>query len=135
MIRRPPRSTRTDTLFPYTNALPISARVLRQGLEDHDVLRTFEPGQPSTGEADQLLRLHRAAGTRHHGCNHRLDPPRVLDPEDRHLGNVGVLEEDLLDLAARHVLAAGLDHVLLAVHHIEPAVGVDRKSTSLNSSH
>src|SRR3546814_15553720 len=23
MIRRPPRSTRTDTLFPYTNALPI----------------------------------------------------------------------------------------------------------------
>src|SRR3546814_11085197 len=24
MIRRPPRSTRTDTLFPYTNALPIS---------------------------------------------------------------------------------------------------------------
>src|SRR3546814_10860120 len=25
MIRRPPRSTRTDTLFPYTNALPISS--------------------------------------------------------------------------------------------------------------
>src|SRR3546814_1470803 len=24
MIRRPPRSTRTDTLFPYTDALPIS---------------------------------------------------------------------------------------------------------------
>src|SRR3546814_18836436 len=24
MIRRPPRSKRTDTLFPYTNALPIS---------------------------------------------------------------------------------------------------------------
>src|SRR3546814_1604244 len=24
MIRRPPRSTRTDTLFPYTTALPIS---------------------------------------------------------------------------------------------------------------
>src|SRR3546814_6049501 len=23
MLRRPPRSTRTDTLFPYTNALPI----------------------------------------------------------------------------------------------------------------
>src|SRR3546814_3062753 len=23
MIRRPPRSTRTDTLFPYTDALPI----------------------------------------------------------------------------------------------------------------
>src|SRR3546814_281726 len=29
MIRRPPRSTRTDTLFPYTDALPIFAVVLR----------------------------------------------------------------------------------------------------------
>src|SRR3546814_15208010 len=28
MIRRPPRSTRTDTLFPYTNALPISKRLV-----------------------------------------------------------------------------------------------------------
>src|SRR3546814_9990789 len=27
MIRRPPRSTRTDTLFPYTNALPISENI------------------------------------------------------------------------------------------------------------
>src|SRR3546814_11454258 len=26
MIRRPPRSTRTDTLFPYTTALPILAK-------------------------------------------------------------------------------------------------------------
>src|SRR3546814_5456787 len=27
MIRRPPRSTRTDTLFPYTCALPISEEI------------------------------------------------------------------------------------------------------------
>src|SRR3546814_2347845 len=27
MIRRPPRSTRTDTLFPYTNALPICGAI------------------------------------------------------------------------------------------------------------
>src|SRR3546814_20536630 len=30
MIRRPPRSTRTDTLFPYTTALPISSLALRR---------------------------------------------------------------------------------------------------------
>src|SRR3546814_6491574 len=32
MIRRPPRSTRTDALFPYTNALPIfiQGRIERQ---------------------------------------------------------------------------------------------------------
>src|SRR3546814_966811 len=28
MIRRPPRSTRTDTLFPYTTLFPISRAVL-----------------------------------------------------------------------------------------------------------
>src|SRR3546814_18790304 len=30
MIRRPPRSTRTDTLFPYTDALPICLRGVRR---------------------------------------------------------------------------------------------------------
>src|SRR3546814_2287241 len=33
MIRRPPRSTRTDTLFPYTTLFPISPRLLDQ--RDH----------------------------------------------------------------------------------------------------
>src|SRR3546814_7892120 len=36
MTRRPPRSTRTDTLFPYTDALPISAiRALFGAMNDH----------------------------------------------------------------------------------------------------
>src|SRR3546814_15395707 len=30
MVRLPPRSTRTDTLFPYTDALPISALSVSQ---------------------------------------------------------------------------------------------------------
>src|SRR6056297_4309971 len=38
MIRRPPRSTRTDTLFPYTTLFRSSAmrRVWRRRIEDHD---------------------------------------------------------------------------------------------------
>src|SRR3546814_2192465 len=32
MIRRPPRSTRTDTLFPYTTLFRSYASVIRQGL-------------------------------------------------------------------------------------------------------
>src|SRR3546814_9529181 len=32
MIRRPPRSTRTDPLFPYNDALPIPARERRRRL-------------------------------------------------------------------------------------------------------
>src|SRR3546814_4098558 len=34
IIRRPPRSTRTDTLFPYTTALPISTRLQSQRYTD-----------------------------------------------------------------------------------------------------
>src|SRR3546814_7032324 len=34
MIRRPPRSTRTDTLFPYTTLFPISGQGLRRRLQD-----------------------------------------------------------------------------------------------------
>src|SRR3546814_17572722 len=32
MIRRPPRSTRTDTLFPYTDALPILGPMIQRGV-------------------------------------------------------------------------------------------------------
>src|SRR3546814_459092 len=34
MIRRPPRSTRTDTLFPYTTLFRSRSLVVRQGTED-----------------------------------------------------------------------------------------------------
>src|SRR3546814_7726824 len=37
MIRRPPRSTRTDTLFPYTT-------LVRSLPEAHDLLDRFRPG-------------------------------------------------------------------------------------------
>src|SRR3546814_3016477 len=44
MIRRPPRSTRTDTLFPYPtlfrSAVFVGARIARQRVEQADV-RTF----------------------------------------------------------------------------------------------
>src|SRR3546814_11608320 len=37
MIRRPPRSTRTDTLFPYTTLF--RSRTLSDNKEDHGLLR------------------------------------------------------------------------------------------------
>src|SRR3546814_12035011 len=59
MIRRPPRSTRTDTLFPYTTLFR-SARILDRGFEilrrHHIALhRALERGQPGT--ADQILQI------------------------------------------------------------------------------
>src|SRR3546814_11216877 len=61
MIRRPPRSTRTDTLFPYTTLFrssayraarhsaappPASQASSRAGLEGLDHLETFKAGVP-----------------------------------------------------------------------------------------
>src|SRR3546814_10916638 len=57
MIRRPPRSTRTDTLFPYTT-----------------LFRSADLAAPPRGAADRHP-LHRIAGTaRAHGAH----PPRRL---------------------------------------------------------
>src|SRR3546814_18863893 len=40
MIRRPPRSTRTDTLFPYTTLFRSRrSAVLRRGFEQRDVVK------------------------------------------------------------------------------------------------
>src|SRR3546814_8467693 len=50
MIRRPPRSTRTDTLFPYTTL--------------------FRSGQPQTAEVPNHRHRHAAAGDRPPGRVH-----------------------------------------------------------------
>src|SRR3546814_16279974 len=52
MIRRPPRSTRTDTLFPYTTLF--RARLFSGGLE------------PAAGEADALQSPHDVRILEHH---------------------------------------------------------------------
>src|SRR3546814_4552528 len=68
MIRRPPRSTRTDTLFPYTTLFrsdPLPAGVVQAG--DLLLLRTRDPGpghrvrsirsEEHTSELQSLMRI------------------------------------------------------------------------------
>src|SRR3546814_1303030 len=57
MIRRPPRSTRTDTLFPYTNALPISAATARSAPATARC-PTGPPADPPTTGAPPPKRPH-----------------------------------------------------------------------------
>src|SRR3546814_6587200 len=76
MIRRPPRSTRTDTLFPYTTLF----RSNRQRLpvhelgRDHDICMyvfreefVVDGSQVAMGERDEAYRIepHALAGGRH----------------------------------------------------------------------
>src|SRR3546814_13059987 len=107
MIRRPPRSTRTDTLFPYTtlfrSLLPEAIRSIQ---------RCAERAAVAAGGT-------RARG-RHSMKESMLKPRRVLMTTD----TVGGVWQYSLELAR------GLDRC-----GIQTVLAADRKSTRLNSSH
>src|SRR6056297_4235469 len=61
MIRRPPRSTRTDTLFPYTTLFRSLARPERRPVEPGGVSEAQELGPARHARDDETGRLgHRA---------------------------------------------------------------------------
>ncbi len=101
----------------------LAGGVARQLVDDLDARRALEVGQPLPGEGDQLGGRDLAvAGD---GGDDRLAPALVGQPEDGHLADGRVAHEDLLDLDRVDVLAAGDDHVLLAVDERDVAVLVD----------
>src|SRR3546814_9134859 len=116
MIRRPPRSTRTDPLFPYTTLF----RSVRRRM----VSRVH------------LVRVVAAA----------VEPPDVVIAEvGDHLACLRILAEEMLarvcaaERLARLVLAVDGFHHQLAQHALgvagEEWIPVDRNSTRLNFSH
>src|SRR3546814_6094250 len=120
MIRRPPRSTRTDTLFPYTTLFR-SAPHAQQGAAHQRVLRPVGAVQVPgiAGAARTAARLvvgQVRAGARIVGL---LGFP----------GDQAVLDVDLP--AAR----AGAVHAVGGAHDLVVLPARDRKSTRLNSSH
>src|SRR3546814_12080990 len=54
MIRRPPRSTRTDTLFPYTTLFRSVAQTRNGGSEVDERMRTTRPGTYAAGDVTGL---------------------------------------------------------------------------------
>src|SRR3546814_5493657 len=108
MIRRPPRSTRTDTLFPYTT-----------------LFRSDDAEGHAGGDQRQGLL---AAAAEHEG---------VATLETQHpLAGLGQAHQALRDVGLqRRGLAAalaGIDALAVRPREVEDA---DRKSTRLNSSH
>src|SRR3546814_13799964 len=116
MIRRPPRSTRTDTLFPYTTLFRSPV-----GCDERPSLRLFQRA------LQRVLVLPR-------GVHHLV-----------HLGFCDFIAEhaahaDALLMDMQHHLRRLFDvHVEIALQHhhdeFHRRIIVDRKSTRLNSSH
>src|SRR3546814_4882910 len=120
MIRRPPRSTRTDTLFPYTTLFrSLQAAQVVAGAADGR-LGQHAGGLLEGGRGDERLGGERGLGD---AQQHRVEPRRQLA--------LGQQLRVLLD----HALALGLLAMEeLAVAAVGDLDRADRKSTRLNSS-
>src|SRR3546814_13168313 len=94
MIRRPPRSTRTDTLFPYTTLFR-SGRTDRAGLHAHPADRDLDHrglrrharlvSPPLRMGVDRVhhRRDHRAVAPGMAALSRRLHPVAAVSPGDR----------------------------------------------------
>src|SRR3546814_17049307 len=94
MIRRPPRSTRTDTLFPYTTlfrSIVLTLASLCRASTDRALLGRFLPrkgnkfpqGRPGLRKGVQPLVPRRAAG-HHGGMSAFILHPNPTDPRLTH---------------------------------------------------
>src|SRR3546814_3109425 len=129
MIRRPPRSTRTDTLFPYTTLF--RSEVLPEGVPlaevaggAHAEVLAHRRPHPVGGDGVARVELTPVGDVEH-------DPVALLAgagdgvPFDYlGAGGAGDVEEGGIELGATG------DHRVEAL-----AAGADRKSTRLDSSH
>src|SRR3546814_3564300 len=64
MIRRPPRSTRSDTLFPYTTLFRSRSWNGDDGVTGHRCVTGVMNGNPMPGSSDKRVVLDRDAGIR-----------------------------------------------------------------------
>src|SRR3546814_7656813 len=115
MIRRPPRSTRTDTLFPYTTLFRSDRRTVEEAhnpFADHQ-LRPLRSGGKGAG---QRLRAHRPAVEIDAG------PP------------AGGAMEAGIDIVGPNLHRGDGDPRVAQMAQQREGQG-DRKSTRLNSSH
>src|SRR3546814_4074713 len=113
MIRRPPRSTRTDTLFPYTTLFRSPSRL-----------------DPLASERASLVSLRGGKGF---GILLRT---RRIGFQELGLGNGETrADQRLSEIAAFHGHSRHRPTIARAVGEPDLGVGLDRKSKRLNSRH
>src|SRR3546814_13765668 len=125
MIRRPPRSTRTDTLFPYTTLFRSITGAASAGWHDAggsgmtDYYDELETRDPEAREAAQMAALAQQVA---HAKAKAQGFARILD---------GIDPAAVTSRAALATLPVTRKSDLATLQAEDP----DRKSTRLNSSH
>src|SRR3546814_2079211 len=123
MIRRPPRSTRTDTLFPYTTlfrSIQAAIDILNRRAQPQIGFRMQEVQRSAHGKAKQQIQDGAAQGglPRFIGAHDQMKVAPRLRERNAFIGEFSV---------AQKVEPAKSHNALLRL--------LDRKSTRLNSSH
>src|SRR3546814_3903800 len=119
MIRRPPRSTRTDTLFPYTTLFRSDEAGLVDGLVD--------VGEGGRGEVVEVVREHLL------GLDVALDGGHPERPQRRREVGHGRAQQGERVAALR--VDVGRQQLAQGRYDLGTDQRADRKSTRLNSSH
>src|SRR3546814_7007859 len=142
MIRRPPRSTRTDTLFPYTTLFRSEHGCLDRRCQifhaPHAPREQFD--QKRADQAD-----NRTKGSAHHQHHGYRKASRIMgcdglaDRLDAGVGGVRFKPKLGRAFSELFILAAPLHDLALKLGELVELVArrkeLDRKSTRLNSSH
>src|SRR3546814_3246038 len=89
MIRRPPRATRTDTLFPYTTLFRARAEAARGGVAIRAQRFLCDPARPGAGRGGQAAlgrprRSAQALAGRGRGAHRRAPPVRAVGRSAEH---------------------------------------------------
>src|SRR3546814_5884185 len=120
MIRRPPRSTRTDTLFPYTTLFRSADRYAARPRRERSALDRRVPDRQARGRPAAVL----ASGLV------GLDRTRELQG-----AAAAMVRDDLPDRYHARKRLPARDPWLAPPRSSAPPSRGDRKSTRLNSSH
>ncbi|MCY1278210.1 hypothetical protein D9M70_269310 [compost metagenome] len=105
--------------------LDLSGRRHGQFLQHADGLGDLEDAEMLTAIRHQFVDGGGPLRLEHHEGTDCLAPAQMRQAHHRRIGNGRMAQQDFLDLDGRHVLAAGLDHILLAVQEQQLPVGVE----------
>src|SRR3546814_3023054 len=123
MIRRPPRSTRTDTLFPYTTLF--RSFILPGGLYSYaDYIHRLSP-------ADWIVKQHGATSRPKYIRRGKDCLRNVLHRYHRPIGRLTAITDGTI---VEHQIANGRRVAVAAYEHVAGKDG-DRTGTRLNSCH
>src|SRR3546814_6628304 len=121
MIRRPPRSTRTDTLFPYTTlfrSINTTAQRLQDLLSENSLRRmTLPEFREVAGDVHAMIEFSRRVrnsivGLQSSGIAYTI--PQKLDALTAHIWNSKAENGSSVTVVIEHILYGGPDDLLPA---------------------